>query len=44
MKELRRMENRLTWVLKAEAKALKICHEHTSVPIGFPDLKGIFSA
>ena len=38
--ELRRMQNRLTWVLKFEDGAWKIIHEHTSVPIG-PDLKGI---
>ena len=38
--ELRRMQNRLTWVLKLEGGDWKIIHEHTSVPIG-PDLKGI---
>jgi uncharacterized protein (TIGR02246 family) len=39
--ELRAMQNRLTWVLKAQKGAWKIIHEHTSVPIGFDDLKGL---
>ena len=39
--ELRSMQNRLTWVLKLDTGAWKILHEHTSVPIGFSDLKGI---
>jgi uncharacterized protein (TIGR02246 family) len=39
--ELRGMQNRLTWVLKLEGGAWKIMHEHTSVPIGFSDLKGM---
>jgi ketosteroid isomerase-like protein len=39
--ELRSMQNRLTWVLKPEGAAWKIVHEHTSVPVGFTDLKGI---
>jgi ketosteroid isomerase-like protein len=39
--ELRAMQNRLTWVLRPEGGSLKIAHEHTSVPIGFSDLKGI---
>jgi hypothetical protein len=39
--ELRSMQNRLTWVLKPEGTAWTIVHEHTSVPIGFKDLKGI---
>lgn len=39
--ELRAMQNRLTWVLKAGGGSLKIAHEHTSVPIGSGDLKGI---
>jgi len=38
-KELRSMQNRLTWVLKPEGGGWKIIHEHTSVPIG-NDLKG----
>jgi hypothetical protein len=37
--ELRSMQNRLTWVLKADAGEWKIIHEHTSAPLG-PDLKG----
>jgi len=40
--ELRSMQNRLTWVLKAEGDSWKIIHEHTSVPIG-PDLKGLLA-
>jgi ketosteroid isomerase-like protein len=39
--ELRAMQNRLTWVLRPEAGVWKIVHEHTSVPIGFSDLKGL---
>jgi ketosteroid isomerase-like protein len=39
--ELRAMQNRLTWVLMPEGGAWKIFHEHTSVPIGFKDLKGM---
>ena len=40
--ELRRMQNRLTWVLKSEGGAWQIIHEHTSVPIG-SDLKGLLA-
>lgn len=39
-KELRSMQNRLTWVLKPEGGSWKIIHEHTSVAIGSGDLKG----
>lgn len=39
--ELRSMQNRLTWVLESEGGDWKIVHEHTSVPIGFGDLKGM---
>jgi ketosteroid isomerase-like protein len=39
--ELRAMQNRLTWVLRPEGGEWKIVHEHTSVPIGFSDLKGM---
>ncbi len=39
--ELRTMQNRLTWILRPEGELWKIAHEHTSVPIGFSDLKGI---
>jgi ketosteroid isomerase-like protein len=39
--ELRAMQNRLTWVLRPEGGTWKIAHEHTSVPIGLSDLKGI---
>jgi ketosteroid isomerase-like protein len=40
-KELRSMQNRFTWALKREGSAWKIVHEHTSVPIGSSELKGI---
>ncbi len=39
--ELRAMQNRLTWVLKFQEGKWQIIHEHTSVPIGFDDLKGM---
>jgi ketosteroid isomerase-like protein len=39
--ELRAMQNRLTWVLRPEGGVWTIVHEHTSVPIGFSDLKGM---
>lgn len=39
--ELRAMQNRLTWMLRPEDGAWKIVHEHTSVPIGLGDLKGM---
>ena len=41
--ELRGMQNRLTWVLNPRGEAWLIIHEHTSVPIGFADLKGILA-
>ena len=39
--ELRSMQNRFTWALQRDGSAWKIVHEHTSVPIGFNDLKGV---
>ncbi|WP_394781448.1 YybH family protein [Undibacterium sp.] len=39
--ELRAMQNRLTWVLRLEADAWKIVHEHTSAPVGFDDAKAM---
>jgi ketosteroid isomerase-like protein len=42
--ELRAMYNRLTWVLKPDGAEWKIVHEHTSVPIGFSDLKGMLQS
>jgi ketosteroid isomerase-like protein len=39
--ELRSMQNRMTWVLKTRGHALRVVHEHTSVPIGFEDTKAI---
>jgi uncharacterized protein (TIGR02246 family) len=38
---LRSIENRLTWVLTRHEETWKIVHEHTSVPVGFEDLKAI---
>ena len=32
-KELRAMQNRLTWVFKQKGDAWKIVHEHTSAPV-----------
>ncbi|BBA31972.1 uncharacterized protein sS8_0002 [Methylocaldum marinum] len=40
-KNLRSLQNRLTWALKLEGNAVRIVHEHTSVPIGFNDKKAI---
>ena len=39
-RELRAMQNRLTWVLRT-TDDLRIVHEHTSAPIGFTDSKAI---
>ncbi len=40
-KELRAMQNRLSWVLKRIGDDWKIVHEHTSAPVGFEDGKVI---
>jgi uncharacterized protein (TIGR02246 family) len=40
-KRLRAMQNRLSWVLARRDGAWLIVHEHTSVPVGHDDLKGI---
>jgi ketosteroid isomerase-like protein len=37
----RSMQNRISWVLKTSGHASRIVHEHTSVPVGFEDMKGI---
>jgi uncharacterized protein (TIGR02246 family) len=39
--ELRAMQNRFTWALNRKDGQWFIVHEHTSVPIGFSDMKGI---
>jgi ketosteroid isomerase-like protein len=39
--ELRSMQNRISWVLKASGHVLRIIHEHTSAPVGFEDAKAI---
>ena len=38
---LRRMQNRLTWILRTRGHVLRIVHEHTSAPVGFEDFKAI---
>lgn len=40
-KNLRSLQNRLTWTLKPEGNIVRIVHEHTSVPVGFNDKKAI---
>lgn len=40
-KQLRALQNRISWVLKREGTAWTIVHEHTSSPLGFEDGKGI---
>ncbi len=40
-RRLRSMQNRLSWVLARRDGRWLIVHEHTSVPIGHDDLKGI---
>jgi len=39
--ELREMQNRISWVLRASGHVLRIIHEHTSAPVGFEDAKAI---
>ncbi|MEO5734535.1 MAG: nuclear transport factor 2 family protein [Rubrivivax sp.] len=38
---LRAMHNRLTWLLQRRGAAWSVLHEHTSVPVGFDDMKAI---
>ena len=40
-KELRAMQNRMSWVLKSSGHVLRVVHEHTSAPVGFEDAKAI---
>jgi ketosteroid isomerase-like protein len=40
-KELRYLENRLTWVARKKVGVWKIIHEHTSGPIDFESMKVI---
>jgi uncharacterized protein (TIGR02246 family) len=40
-KELRAMQNRLTWTLRERGGAWKIVHEHTSAPVDHETLKAI---
>ena len=40
-KELRSMQNRISWVLKMSGHVLRIAHEHTSAPVGLEDTKAI---
>ena len=39
--DLREMQNRISWSLKASGHVLRVIHEHTSAPIGFEDTKAI---
>lgn len=39
--EIRHMQNRFSWVLKARGHVMRVVHEHTSVPVGFEDAKAI---
>lgn len=41
--EIRTMQNRMSWVLKTSGHVLRVVHEHTSVPVGFEDAKGILT-
>jgi uncharacterized protein (TIGR02246 family) len=41
-KELRSLDNRLTWVLRQRGGRWQVVHEHTSVPIAHETGKGIF--
>ena len=38
---LRAMHNRQSWGLRMKGHQLRIVHEHSSVPIGFEDMKAI---
>jgi uncharacterized protein (TIGR02246 family) len=40
-KRLRSMQNRLSWAVARREGGWRIVHEHTSVPIGHDDLRGI---
>lgn len=40
-RELRSLENRLTWGLRREGSGWKVVHEHTSVPVGFENHQAI---
>lgn len=41
--ELRAMQNRISWVMRASGHVLRVVHEHTSAPLGFEDSKGILT-
>lgn len=40
-RELRSLDNRLSWVLREHAGRWRVVHEHTSVPLAHEDGKGI---
>jgi len=40
--ELRALQNRLTWALRFDGETWKIVHEHTSMPVGHEDGRGMF--
>jgi uncharacterized protein (TIGR02246 family) len=41
-KELRSLDNRLSWVTRQRGGRWQVVHEHTSVPIAHADSKGLF--
>jgi ketosteroid isomerase-like protein len=41
-RELKAMQNRLTWALRFDGLGWKIVHEHTSMPVGHEDAKALF--
>lgn len=40
---LRSMDNRMTWGLRTTGHVLRICHKHSSAPIGFGDMRATLS-
>ena len=40
-REIRSMQNRISWILQSRGGNLLVIHEHTSVPVGFEDAKAI---
>ena len=38
---LRSLQNRISWVMRTSGHVLRVVHEHTSVPVGFEDHKGL---
>jgi ketosteroid isomerase-like protein len=42
-RELRAMQNRISWMLKTRGHDMRVIHEHTSAPLGFEDTKAILN-